>query len=333
MIPAAEDSSASRPVRPLPADCAKSRTRRAVIDIGTNAVKMLIGEVTGSEVTPVLEVNEQTRLGKGFYPSHVLRGEAIAATAQAVEKFALQARSEGVENVRVIATSAAREAINARALVDAIFQAAGTPVEIISGDTEARLAFQGVVQCGNFGAGPMLIMDLGGGSTEFILGRGQECLCRQSFPLGAVRLLEAFPQADPPDPSAREICIARAVDMIRRVVRPALEPFASQTPPKFLIGIGGSAAILARINLRLASFDRSRIEAARLSRNQVSSHCAELWGVSLTERKKTVGLPPDRADIIIMGVAIYEAAMEVFNLDELRVSSRGLRFAALLEGN
>jgi exopolyphosphatase/guanosine-5'-triphosphate,3'-diphosphate pyrophosphatase len=333
MSPVAEDSTTSPPGGIVGRSSANPGSLRAVIDIGTNAVKMLIGEVSGGRVTPVLEVNEQTRLGKGFYPNHTLRPEAIAATAVAVGSFAREARARGAASIRVIATSAAREAVNARELIDAVTQAAGVPVEVISGDTEARLAFQGVVNCGKFGKGPMLIMDVGGGSSEFILGRGDECLCRQSFPLGAVRLMESFPHSDPPGVEAHAACLQRAKGFIQQQVRPVLDPFAIQASPEFLIGMGGSAAILARIDQRLGGFDRDQIEAVRLSREQVARHAEHLWRVPLAERKKTVGLPADRADIIIMGVVIYEAAMEACEIDEMRVSTRGLRFAALLEGN
>jgi exopolyphosphatase/guanosine-5'-triphosphate,3'-diphosphate pyrophosphatase len=177
----------------------------------------------------------------------------------------------------------------------------------------------------------MLILDAGGGSTEFILGRGRDCFFRQSFPLGAVRMLEDFPHADPPGLAARQTCLDQTAAFLRDAVRPSLVPFLRQTPPLFLVGTGGSAAILARIDGQMARFDRERIESARLDRARVRQWAARLWESPLAERRQIPGLPPERADIIIMGAVIYEAVMETFELPELRVSTRGLRFAALLE--
>jgi exopolyphosphatase / guanosine-5'-triphosphate,3'-diphosphate pyrophosphatase len=304
---------------------------RAVIDLGTNSVKMLVGRVTRNGVEPVLEVNEQTRLGQGLYRDHLLRPEAVEATANAVARFARQARAAGAEGLRVIATSAVREARNADLLIQAVGSAAGIGVEIITGDTEARLAFEGVVAHSDFGSGPLLILDAGGGSTEFILGRGRECLFRQSFRLGAVRMLEGFPHAEPPGPVARPACLDQTDAFLRDEVRPALEQHLRQARPHLLVGTGGAAAILARIHGEMRHFDRERIESTTLDLDRVRELTTRLWESPLEERRRIPGLPTERADIMIMGAIIYEAVMGTFRLPLLRVSTRGLRFAALME--
>ena len=144
--------------------------RRAVIDIGTNSVKLLVAEVAGATVTPLLEQSEQTRLGRGFYETHRLQPEAIRQTAQAVAEFAGRAGKFSPVSTRVIATSAARDALNAAELIAAIKASAGLPVEIISGEQEADWAFLGVTSDPALAGQPLLILDVGGGSTEFILG-------------------------------------------------------------------------------------------------------------------------------------------------------------------
>src|ERR1041385_2114147 len=118
--------------------------RRAVIDVGTNSIKLLVADVDGRDVKPVWEESKQTRLGKGFYDSHRLQPEAIAKTAEAVEKFAMRAREHGATAPQVIATSAARDAINGHELTSAIKATSGLAVEIISGEKEADWVFQGV---------------------------------------------------------------------------------------------------------------------------------------------------------------------------------------------
>src|SRR5437867_4176704 len=172
--------------------------RRAVIDVGTNSIKLLVADVAGHDVRPVVEDSKQTRLGRGFYETHRLQPEAIGATAKAVARFAEMARERQAASIRVIATSAARDAVNPEELISTIEQAAGLKVEIISGDQEADWVFQGVTTDAVLAEQPLLLLDVGGGSTEFILGQGEHKQFSHSFPLGTVRLMEKIPHSDPP---------------------------------------------------------------------------------------------------------------------------------------
>ena len=164
--------------------------RHGVIDIGTNSVKVLVGEVGEGQVTPLLEASEQTRLGEGFYETHLLRTEAIAHTAQALVRFLELASSLEVARPRLIATSAARDARNCQELITSVEKAAQLPLEIISGEQEAEWVFQGVTTDPRLEGRALLILDVGGGSTEMILGEKGHHVLRQSFPMGSVRLLE-----------------------------------------------------------------------------------------------------------------------------------------------
>ncbi|MBW8865639.1 MAG: exopolyphosphatase, partial [Verrucomicrobia bacterium] len=172
--------------------------RRAVIDVGTNSIKLLVADVRGHEVLPVHEESRQTRLGKGFYETHKLQPETIAHTAEAVWEFGEIARERESSSIRVIATSAARDALNPRDLTNAIERASGLKTEIITGAREAEWAFQGVATDAELARHPLLLLDVGGGSTEFILGQGKKKSFAHSFPLGTVRLMEKFPHKDPP---------------------------------------------------------------------------------------------------------------------------------------
>src|SRR5476649_1709812 len=172
--------------------------RRAVIDVGTNSIKLLVADVRGHDVQPVLEDSRQTRLGKGFYETRRLQPETIAHTAAAVWEFAEIAREKNSASIRVIATSAARDAVNPTDLTTSIERASGLKTEIISGAREAEWAFQGVATDAELANQPLLLLDVGGGRTEFILGRGVKKSFAHSFPLGTVRLMEKFPHSDPP---------------------------------------------------------------------------------------------------------------------------------------
>jgi len=311
--------------------------RRAIIDVGTNSIKLLVADVHGHEVVPVSEESKQTRLGSGFYESHRLQSGAIKSTANVVATFAQAARDLKASSIRVLGTSAAREATNASELISAIHTASGLDVEIISGEQEADLVFQGVTTDPALAAMPLLLLDVGGGSTEFILGQGDQKHFRASFPLGTVRLLEKLPPSDPPRAEELRACRQWLKDFLEKEVRPRLDPAMRQevqSNPKHapiqLVATGGTATILARIEGGMQDFDRRKIEGTRLSLERLSWHVKHLWSLSLDERKKIVGLPPNRADVILTGAAIYEEVMTLFNFPDLRISTRGLRFAAVL---
>ena len=381
--------------------------RRAVIDVGTNSVKLLVADVDGREILPISEQSQQTRLGHAFYETHRLQPDAIGATARAVAGYAAAAREAQAASIRIIATSAAREAVNRDELTSAIEQASGLKVEVISGEQEAALGFQGVTTDPQLAQGPVLLMDVGGGSAQFVFGCDGHAQFSHSFPLGSVRLLETMPCSDPPKPAELAACRAWLKDFLNKEVRPKfsaetgvgrldesaskslltgalpntvgqafqpagceafqLRPKAPTPPCAFrglesprnrqagkpallrqhaltsapagihgavqLVGVGGTASILGCMEAGLTKFDRARLEATRLTAARVSWHLERLWSLPLEQRKQIVGLPKNRADIILMGVAIYQAVMETFDFPDLRISTRGLRFAALLQSD
>jgi exopolyphosphatase/guanosine-5'-triphosphate,3'-diphosphate pyrophosphatase len=306
--------------------------RRAVIDVGTNSVKLLVAEMVEASLHPVLETSLQTRLGRGFYEDHRLRPEAIAQTAEAVARFAETARQHHATHLRVLATSAARDAVNRAELVTAIRRASGIEPEIISGDQEAEWAFCGVMSEPRFAGKKVMILDVGGGSTEFVIGQGRHPSFRQSFPMGSVRLLEKLRPADPPGLEDIAGCRDWLAKFFDHEIAPAIEASlgGAARHEVLLVGTGGTSTFLARLHLRLEDYDRGRIESAMLTCEQVREWLVHLWSLPLARRQQLPGLPANRADVILMGVAIFEAVMTRFQFPELLVSTRGLRFGALL---
>jgi exopolyphosphatase/guanosine-5'-triphosphate,3'-diphosphate pyrophosphatase len=306
--------------------------RRAVVDVGTNSVKLLVADVAGACITPVLEQSNQTRLGAGFYATRQLQRAAIAKTAAAVAGFAATAAKLGAPSVRVIGTSAARDALNAAELAAAIRQQSGLPIQVLSGEEEAQWVFRGVASDPKLARLPALILDVGGGSTEFIVGEDSVPRFCRSYPLGTVRLLEELQPADPPGLDALGRCRAVLREFLERQVAPALEPALRQSPgPVQLVGTSGTAAILARMEAKAEDFNREQIEATVLPVGHLRAMLEEQWQLPLASRAKTPGLPPDRADVILTGMAIYEAVMDRFGFARLRISTRGLRYWALLQ--
>lgn len=308
--------------------------RRAVIDVGTNSVKLLVADVRGQSAQPVYEESRQTRLGKNFYETRRLQPDAISKTAEAVAGFAQIAREKNSTSIRVIATSAARDAENPGDLISAIERTCGLKMEIISGEREATWAFQGVTANPDFTQTPLLLLDVGGGSTELILGRGSKTHFAESFPLGTVRLLEKFPHGDPPSKSEFSECRDWIQNFLRTEISPKLRPALERENPGAvqIVGTGGTATILAKTELKLEHFDRERIETVRLPLKKIQSQCEHLWNLPLAQRREISGLPKSRADVILTGILIYECVMREFGFAELRVSTRGLRFAAVMEG-
>jgi exopolyphosphatase / guanosine-5'-triphosphate,3'-diphosphate pyrophosphatase len=309
-------------------------TRRAVIDIGTNSVKLLVADVSGREIVPIEESAEQTRLGRGFYEKHILQPGAIEATATAVSQFAKQAGELGAATIRVFATSAARDATNPQELLAAVKQASGLDIEIISGEAEADWAFRGVTSDPRLAREPILLLDVGGGSTEFILGQGEHKHFRQSFPLGAVRLMEMWPHSDPPKPEELNGTRLWLREFLAKRVVPQLELALARERSQgqlLLVGTGGSASVLAGMETGLSKFDRRKIEDTRLTSDCVRHWVEHLWRLPLAERREIPGLPRKRADVMLTGAAIYEAVMEQLRFAELRVTTRGLRFAAVMD--
>lgn len=282
--------------------------RRAVIDIGTNTVKLLVADVEHGVVTPVAATAATTRLGEGVAQTHRLSAVAIGRTLEAVGNYVNEARRLGATDVVALTTSATRSATNA----DEFLRACPLPVEVVSGEREAELIFRGASSDPAWAGQRLLVMDVGGGSAEWILGQNGVIEHLQSLPLGAVRLLERFGEGD----------FAGLTAFLRAELKAALEPF--RRGPWRMIGTGGTL-------LTLASIARLPADHARFTQETIRTLVTHLNASPLEERKRVPGLPPERADIIVHGGAVFLFAMEALGAEELTVSVRALRFGALLE--
>ncbi len=298
--------------------------RQGVIDIGSNSVKLLIADSVDHQIYPVTEIASQTRLGQGLYKCAQLQPDAIEATSVAVNDFIKLAESEGVEKLRLIATSAVREASNASQLLAMIDQ----PVSILSGDDEARFSFFGVMTDSRFTQNNLLVVDAGGGSTEFTSGNSGGVARYRSISLGSVRLMESFSVNDPPINDQLE-AVRNIIDVqLRQVV---CSDHWKRKSDFHLVGVGGVATILAMMELSIEVFDRKEIEKVALSREQAVKWSEKLWSLPLAQRKNICGLPANRADVALYGCLIYERIMFGLGYDHLLISTRGVRFGALAD--
>jgi exopolyphosphatase/guanosine-5'-triphosphate,3'-diphosphate pyrophosphatase len=310
-------------------DPPKNQTQniRAIIDVGSNSVKLLVADVVGGIVTPILNKGEQTRLGQGVFETGRLAPEAIADTARVVVAFTAKAEEEGAASVRVLATSAAREAANGDELAAAIAEG-GLELEIIDGQTEAELVLRGVRSLPDLAEGPLAIIDVGGGSTELLVADATALRLQHSYHLGTVRWLETFPVSDTPTAAERAKLAQALDDFLDEQVTPKL---GGLPLPETLIGAGGTPVFLSRIFLERDDLSADEIESLRLSLPEVQSLTQRLWQMSLAERRELAGLPTNRADVILFGASIYEAVMMRCGFGELRPTLRGVRYGALLD--
>ncbi|MBI4246997.1 MAG: Ppx/GppA family phosphatase, partial [Candidatus Rokubacteria bacterium] len=299
-----------------------SPRRLATLDLGTNTVRLLVVEVEAAGAWRIIDQDQRvTRLGEGLAASGRL-GEAPAArTAAVVGEYARRARARGAREVRIVATSAVREAANGREFAAAIERLTGDRVEIVSGQDEARLTVLGILK--GLGRVPdtMLAFDIGGGSTEFILARAGQVVTARSLTLGVVPLAERYAFAERVAP-ARYAQLAAAV---RERLARELPAEIRQAGVADLVGTAGTVTTLAALDLGLGEYDAARVQGHRVSRAAVERLLARLGALSVDERAALPCLEPGRADLIIPGIAIVLGALDVTGAGGVLASDWGLR--------
>ena len=293
--------------------------RIGCIDVGTNSVLLLVADIEGNSLHPVADEAEITRLGAGVDKTRLLEEASIQATLDALKKFCDQARDLGASRVLAIGTSALRDAANRSAFLDPAEEILGKPVQIITGEQEAHASWLSVETDPTLQAAtPLLVVDLGGGSTELVGGSGWPADLAQSVDMGAVRLTERFFSTQEYTPEA----IQAAMQEVRSAFRHVL----SGKQYKTFVGIGGTVVNLACMAGN--GLDHTQTHGFHISRDAIADIITHLSGLSLEERCKVPGLEPKRADVIVSGAIIFEVLLEILGLDELVTSTRGVRYGA-----
>jgi exopolyphosphatase/guanosine-5'-triphosphate,3'-diphosphate pyrophosphatase len=303
--------------------------RAAVIDVGTNTVRLLVAESDGrSAHRTLLTAQEITRLGQGLLPARELQPEPIRRTLRVLRRYRELAETEGAATILAVGTSALREAGNRAAFLAAARDEAGVEVAVIAGEEEARLALLGV-RAGLPGAAARLVMmDIGGGSTELLLADGEKILAMVSTGLGAVKLTESWLHGDPPLPTELETVRRTAAERLDRAQASELR---DTRPSDAFVGTAGTVTSLAAVDLALVHYDPARVTGHRLTRARVSQLLHRLASLPLADRRQVPGLEPARADIIVAGGVICLAAMDAFGFSALTVSDGGLREGILMD--
>ena len=299
----------------------------AAIDVGTNTLRLLVAEAASADHFTVLH-EEQTiaRLGEGLMPSRLLQDAPSRRSLTVLRGFAEVARRFKALHVAAVATSAVREASNREEFVAAVLRESGLSIQVIDGSEEARLTMLGVRHGLRLGSNRVLAMDIGGGSTEFILAKGEAIEAIVSTGLGVVKLTEAHLKSDPPTPGELEA--------VERVVADRIGRLRAELPDldgTALIGTAGTPTTLAAIDLGLTVYTPARVDGHRLSMTRTRQLLHALATRPLVERSKIPLLEPGRADLIVAGTTLVVTVMGTLGYDEFMVSDSGLREGILLD--
>ena len=296
--------------------------RVGAIDIGTNTVLLLVAERDDAgELRPVREEATITRLGEGVDVTHKLSAAAITRTTDCLARYAEMVREQGVARVGVVGTSAMRDAgggDEVRAKVRDLF---GVEARTISGEEEARLTFAGGVS--GLGTKSARVFDIGGGSTEIVVGTEGRIAASHSFDVGSVRLTERHVRSDPPGPAELEAIRDGARAAFATTPHIWDEARAISSAP---IGIAGTVTTLAAVALGLVPYDGARVHGHEMTKDDIERVTQRLAALPLAERRNVPGLEPKRADVIVAGGILVLAVLEALGATALRVSDRGVRW-------
>jgi exopolyphosphatase / guanosine-5'-triphosphate,3'-diphosphate pyrophosphatase len=295
----------------------------AAIDLGTNTFLCLIAEV-GAAANKTLKViddaSKVVRLGEKVHQNRAFLPQALERAAACLDQFQKMIQIHKVDKVIATATSAARDATNGQELIK-LGRDRGIPIHIIEGKKEAELSFDGAVSAIESAANKkILVIDVGGGSTELIFREPGKDIKATSFDVGCVRLTEMFLKNDPVSANEYQALQSYAAKVMNQY---------GHVSPDLVVAVAGTPTTLACVAQKI-DFDEYKVEGYTLTRQKISDLARDLGALPLSERKKVKGLEPLRADVIVTGCALLERGLDLAGRDEMRVSTRGLRYGIAL---
>jgi len=295
----------------------------AALDVGTNTVLMLVAELTpDGGVRKLADLSRITRIGRGVDATGKLDPTAARNTLDTIAEFVDQARALGATKILSAATAALRDVADGGDFIARVKARCGIDLEVIAGETEAQLAYLSSVKGLKLDpSAKLLIVDIGGGSTELVRAQPGGSIDAVSLQIGSVRLTERFVHSDPPHP--------REAADLRLAIDAALDALRWNFRPDVMVGIAGTVTTIAAVALGLAPYDPERVHGYQLSEAEVLRAIGQFGSVTLDDRKKLPGLDPGRADVIFAGAAILERVMAHFTIDRVTVSDQGVRWGLI----
>jgi exopolyphosphatase / guanosine-5'-triphosphate,3'-diphosphate pyrophosphatase len=296
--------------------------RVAVVDVGTNSARLLVADVAEGKVEPVERRSRVTRLGRGVDLSGRLSAEAVEEACAAIGDYVVACEQLGAEAVDAIATSAVRDAENGSAFVAELRERFALSARVLDGEEEARLTYLGAT-AEHPPTEPTLVVDIGGGSTELIVGTGSEISFHTSLQAGVVRHSERHVASDPPTAVELESLAADVRGQIEAAIGDGLEARAG-------IAVAGTPTSLAAVEMELEPYDPARVHGHVLQLPSIQRMLSQLASVPLSERVQIPGMHPDRAPTIVAGVVILVETMRAFGLDRIEVSEHDILYGTAL---
>lgn len=294
----------------------------AVIDVGTNSTRLLVADVDDGRVLPLERRSTVTRLGRGVDLSGRLASEAIEDVCEAIGGYVEILGELGAGTVEVIATSAVRDADNGGAFIAELRERFALSARVLDGEEEARLTYLGATS-ESPPTEPTLVVDIGGGSTELIVGEGSEISFHDSLQIGVVRHTERHLTGDPPTPGELEALAGDVRSAIEASIGNGVE--ASRG-----IAVAGTPTSLAAVEIELEPYDPSRVHGHILALPSIQRMLSRLASAPLAERVEIPGLHPDRAPTIVAGVVILVEVMRAFGLEQIAVSEHDILYGTAI---
>jgi exopolyphosphatase/guanosine-5'-triphosphate,3'-diphosphate pyrophosphatase len=296
--------------------------RVAVIDVGTNSARLLVADVAAGRVSPVERRSQVTRLGRGVDLSGRLSAEAVEDACGAIGEYVTACSELGAETVDAIATSAVRDAENGGAFVAELRERFALSARVLDGEEEARLTYLGATS-EHVPVEPTLVVDIGGGSTELIVGTGAEISFHTSLQAGVVRHSERHIASDPPTVIELEALAGDVRGLIEAAAGGSVEVGAG-------IAVAGTPTSLAAVEMELEPYDPARVHGHVLSLTSIQRMLSQLASTPLPQRVEIPGLHPDRAPTVVAGVVILIETMRAFGLDRIEVSEHDILYGAAI---
>ena len=302
---------------------AEDSQRVAVVDVGSNSTRLLVADV-GDGVAVLERQSRVTRLGRGVDLSEQLSDEAIEDACAAIADYVEICRELGAERIAAIATSAVRDASNGDAFIAELRERFALSARILDGEEEARLTYRGATS-ENAPTTPTLVIDIGGGSTELVVGSGAEIGFHASLQVGVVRHTERHISADPPT----AVELEELASDVRALIADALAD-DGEAHAGAGIAVAGTPTSLAAVELGLEPYDPARVDGHILSLEAIQHRLSQFASVPLAERAAITGLDPDRAPTIIAGCVVLVEAMRAFELERIQVSEHDILYGVAL---
>ena len=293
-----------------------------MIDVGTNSTRLLVADVEDGRVSPLERRSTVTRLGRGVDLSGRLASEAIEDVCEAIGDYVGILEELGAETVDAIATSAVRDADNGSAFIAELRERFALSARVLDGDEEARLTYLGATS-ESAPTEPTLVVDIGGGSTELIVGQGSEISFHDSLQAGVVRHTERCIASDPPTAGELEALAADVRSLIESSIGPSIEATRG-------IAVAGTPTSLAAVEMELEPYDPARVHGHVLALPSIQRMLSRLASAPLAERVEIPGLHPDRAPTIVAGVVILVEAMRAFGLEAITVSEHDILYGTAI---